>query len=116
MRPCTPPGEIVIFEHYESCHAAFLKTLADLAVKGSAPLSSRYLVNKEGILVDAGTALAPGAVSSITPCGKYLIFFSRKGRDALADKFGAPFVAAVGDVCETSAFAPRTLQRWRRSS
>ena len=103
------PGEIVIFEHYESCHAAFLKTLADLAVKGSAPLSSRYLVNKEGILVDAGTALAPGAVSSITPCGKYLIFFSRKGWDALADKFGAPFVAAVGDVCATSAFAREDL-------
>ena len=103
------PGEIVIFEHYESCHAAFLKTLADLAVKGSAPLSSRYLVNKEGILVDAGTALAPGAVSSITPCGKYLIFFSRKGRDTLADKFGAPFVAAVGDVCATSAFAREDL-------
>ena len=103
------PGEIVIFEHYESCHAAFLKTLADLAVQGSAPLSSRYLVNKEGILVDAGTALAPGAVSSITPCGKYLIFFSRKGRDALADKFGAPFVAAVGDVCATSAFAREDL-------
>ena len=103
------PGEIVIFEHYESCHAAFLKTLADLAVKGSAPLSSRYLVNKEGILVDAGTALAPGAVSSITPCGKYLIFFSHKGRDALADKFGAPFVAAVGDVCATSTFAREDL-------
>ena len=103
------PGEIVIFEHYESCHPGFLKTLSDLAVKGSAPLSSRYLVNKEGILVDAGTALAPGAVSSITPCGKYLIFFSRKGRDALADKFGAPFVAAVGDVCATSAFAREDL-------
>ena len=108
------PGEIVIFEHYESCYPGFLKTLSDLAVKGSAPLSSRYLVNKEGILVDAGTALAPGAVSSITPCGKYLIFFSRKGRDALADKFGAPFVAAVGDVCATSAFARE--DRWRRSS
>jgi len=103
------PGEIVIFEHYESCYPGFLKTLSDLAVKGSAPLSSRYLVNKEGILVDAGTALAPGAVSSITPCGKYLIFFSHKGRDALADKFGAPFVAAVGDVCATSAFAREDL-------
>ena len=103
------PGEIVIFEHYESCHPGFLKTLSDLAVKGSAPLSSRYLVNMEGILVDAGTALAPGAVSSITPCGKYLIFFSHKGRDALADKFGAPFVAAVGDVCATSAFAREDL-------
>ncbi len=103
------PGEIVIFEHYENCYPGFLKTLSDLAVRGSAPLSSRYLVNKEGILVDAGTALAPGAVSRIDPCGKYLIFFSRKGRDALADKFGAPFVSAVGDVCETSPFAREDL-------
>lgn len=103
------PGEILVFEHYESCYPGFLKTLSDLAVKGSAPLSSRYLVNKEGILVDAGTALAPGAVSRITPCGKYLVFFSRKGREALADKFGAAFVSALGDVCETSAFAREAL-------
>ncbi len=103
------PGEIVVFEHYESCYPAFLKTLSDLAVKGSAPLSSRYLVNKEGILVDAGTALAPGAVSRIDPQGKYLIFFSNKGRDALADKFGAPFVSALGDVCATAAFAREDL-------
>lgn len=103
------PGEILVFEHYESCYPGFLKTLSDLAVKGSAPLSSRYLVNKEGILVDAGTALAPGAVSRITPCGKYLVFFSRKGREALADKFGAAFVSALGDVCETGAFAREAL-------
>ena len=103
------PGEILVFEHYESCYPGFLKTLEDLAVKGSAPLSSRYLVNKEGILVDAGTALAPGAVSRITPCGKYLVFFSQKGREALADKFGAAFVSALGDVCETSAFAREAL-------
>lgn len=103
------PGEILVFEHYENCYPGFLKTLADLAVKGSAPLSSRYLVNKEGILVDAGTALAPGAVSRITPCGKYLVFFSQKGREALADKFGAAFVSALGDVCETSAFAREAL-------
>lgn len=103
------PGEILVFEHYESSYPGFLRTLADLAVKGSAPLSSRYLVNKEGILVDAGTALAPGAVSRITPCGKYLVFFSQKGREALADKFGAAFVSALGDVCETSAFAREAL-------
>lgn len=103
------PGEILVFEQYENCYPGFLKTLADLAVKGSAPLSSRYLVNREGILVDAGTALAPGAVSRITPCGKYLVFFSRKGREALADKFGAAFVSALGDVCETSAFAREAL-------
>ena len=59
--------------------------------------------------MDAGTALAPGAVSRIDPCGKYLIFFSHKGREVLADKFGAPFVSAVGDVCTTTAFAREDL-------
>ena len=103
------PGEIVVFEHYESCYPGFLKTISDLAVKGSAPLSSRYLVNKEGILVDAGTALAPGAVSRIDPRGKYLIFFSNKGREAMADHFGAAFVSALGDVCTTTPFAREDL-------
>ena len=103
------PGELLAFEHYESCYPGFLKTLSDLAVKGSAPLSSRYLVNKEGILVDAGTALAPGAVSRIDPCGKYLIFYSHKGREALADKFGAALVSALGDVCETASYTREDL-------
>ena len=103
------PGEILAFEHYESCYPGFLKTLSGLAVKGSAPLSSRYLVNKEGILVDAGTALAPGAVSRIDPCGKYLIFYSHKGREALADKFGAALVSALGDVCETASYTREDL-------
>ena len=103
------PGEIVVFEHYESCYPGFLKTISDLAVKGGAPLSSRYLVNKEGILVDAGTALAPGAVSRIDPRGKYLIFFSNKGREAMADHFGAAFVLALGDVCTTTPFAREDL-------
>ena len=103
------PGEIVVFEHYESCYPGFLKTISDLAVKGSAPLSSRYLVNKEGILVDAGTALAPGTVSRIDPRGKYLIFFSNKGREAMADHFGAAFVSALGDVCTTTPFAREDL-------
>lgn len=103
------PGETVVFEHYESCYPGFLKTISDLAVKGSAPLSSRYLVNKEGILVDVGTALAPGAVSRIDPRGKYLIFFSNKGREAMADHFGAAFVSALGDVCTTTPFAREDL-------
>ena len=103
------PGEILAFEHYESYCPSFLKTLSDLAVRGSAPLSSRYLLNKEGILVDAGTALAPGAVSRIDPCGKYLVFFSTGGLDALADKFGAPMVSALGDVCQTAPYTRENL-------
>ena len=104
------PGEIVIFEHYEQCCPAFLKTLADLAAKGSAPLTSRYLVNREGILVDAGASLAPGAISRIDPCGKYLIFFSHKGREEMAGLLGAGFVAALGDVCQTRPFTAESLQ------
>jgi hypothetical protein len=105
------PGEIVAFENYENCYPSFLKTISDLAVKSAAPLSSRYLVNKEGILVDAGTALAPGAVGSIDPRGKYLLFYSGKGRRELADKFGAAFVDALGDICQTGEFTPESLAR-----
>ena len=104
------PGEMVLFDHYESCCPAFLKTLADLAVKGAAPLASRYLVNREGILVDAGAALAAGAVSRITPRGKYLIFFSHKGRAEMAGLLGADFAAALGDACETKPFTRESLQ------
>ena len=102
------PGEILAFENYEDCHPGFLKVLSDLAVKGSAPLANRYLV-KEGILVDAGTALVPGAVGSLEPGGKYLVFYSEKGREKLADKFGAALVGAVGDVCQTGAFTAESL-------
>ena len=103
-------GELVLFEHYEGCCPAFLKTLADLAVHGTARLAARYLVNREGILVEAGSALAAGAVGSITPRGKYLIFFSHKGREAMAGLLGADFAAALGDVCQTQPFTPDSLQ------
>lgn len=105
------PGEIVAFENYADCHPGFLKVLSDLCCKGAAPLSTRYVVNNAGYLVDAGTALVPGAVASIDPCGKYLIFFSEKGREAVADKFGAGMVAALGDVCATGPYAPESLQK-----
>ncbi len=54
------PGEILVFEHYESCYPGFLKTLADLAVKGSAPLSSRYLVTRRASSWTPGRRLPPG--------------------------------------------------------
>ncbi len=104
------PGELLLFEHYEQCHPGFLSLLSDLAAQGQAQLNSRYLVQK-GILVDAGTALAPGTVGSLTPRGKYMIFFSLHGKEKLADKFGAAMVSAVGDVCETGAYSPESLQR-----
>lgn len=102
------PGRIVAFDNYEACHPAYLNLLAALVVKGRAELASRYVVQK-GILVEAGTALVPNAVSYLTPKGKYLVFFSHKGQSALADRFGADFVNAVGDVCGTGSFSEESL-------
>ena len=54
---CRPggPGQVVAFENCDKCHAGCLAVLADLAVKGAAPLANRYVVQK-GMLVEAGTA------------------------------------------------------------
>lgn len=101
-------GQIVAFDHYEACHPGFLNVLARLVIDGESPLAARYVVQK-GILVEAGTALVPNAVASLTPQGKYLVFFSHKGREALADQFGAAFVNALGDVCATVPFTAASL-------
>ncbi len=102
-------GAVVVFEGYEQCHPSFLKTLAALAIHGGAPLNSRYILNKEGILIDAGSALAPNAIRAIDPCGKYLFFYSKKGKASVADHFGAGMLAAIGDFCTTTPFAPAPL-------
>ena len=105
----TAPGQILVFDHYEECHPGFLNLLASLVQEGKAPLASRYVVQK-GMLVDAGTALVPGAVGELTARDKYLVFFSHKGPDAMAERFGGPFAAALGDVCATAPFTPESLR------
>lgn len=102
-------AEVLAFDHYESCAASYLHMLATLAMDGKLALSSRYVLQR-GILVDVGTALAPGAIGELRAGGKYFVFFSHKGEDALAEAFGARFVDAIaGDVCSTAPFAPETL-------
>ena len=102
-------AEVLAFDHYESCAANYLNMLATLAIDGTLPLSNRYVLQK-GILVDVGTALAPGAIGELQAAGKYFVFFSEKGEAALADKFGARFVDALeGDICQTEPFTPESL-------
>lgn len=102
-------AEVVAFDHYEGCAAGYLHMLATLSIEGKLALSSRYVLQR-GILVDVGTALAPGAVGELQAGGKYFVFFSRKGEEALADTFGARFVDAIaGDICRTAAFTPEAL-------
>ena len=102
-------AEVLAFDHYEGCAANYLNMLSTLAIEGTLSLSSRYVLQR-GILVDVGTALAPGAIGELTAGGKYFVFFSNKDEAALADTFGARFVDALaGDVCRTQAFAPEAL-------
>ena len=102
-------AEVLAFDHYEGCAANYLNMLSTLAIEGTLSLSSRYVLQR-GILVDVGTALAPGAVGELTAGGKYFVFFSNKDEAALADTFGARFVDALaGDVCRTQAFTPEAL-------
>ena len=97
-------AEVLAFDHYESCAANYLNMLATLAIDGTLPLTNRYVLQR-GILVDVGTALAPGAIGELQAAGKYFVFFSEKGESALADRFGARFVDALeGDICKTEPF------------
>ncbi len=102
-------AEVLAFDHYEGCAANYLNMLATLAIEGTLALTSRYVLQR-GILVDVGTALAPGAIGELQAGGKYFVFFSAKGEEALADRFGARFVDAIaGDICRTAPFTPETL-------
>ena len=107
-------AEVLAFDHYESCASNYLNMLATLAIDGTLPLTSRYVLQR-GILVDVGTALAPGAIGELQAAGKYFVFFSNRDETALADKFGARFVDALeGDICRTQAF-PRKPGRHCRA-
>ncbi|UWP68964.1 AAA family ATPase [Subdoligranulum variabile] len=102
-------AEVLAFDHYEACAATYRNMVAALAMDGTLALSSRYVLQR-GILVDVGTALAPGAIGELQAGGKYFVFFSAKGEEALADAFGARFVDAVaGDICRTQPFTPEAL-------
>ena len=102
-------AEVLAFDHYESCAANYLNMLATLAIDGTLPLTNRYVLQR-GILVEVGTALAPGAIGELQAAGKYFVFFSEKGESALADRFGARFVDALeGDICKTEPFTPESL-------
>lgn len=102
-------AEVLTFEHYEGCAANYLNMLATLAMEGCIALASRYVLQR-GILVDVGTALAPGAIGELQAAGKYFVFYSTKDEAALADVFGARFVDALsGDICKTAAFTPESL-------
>lgn len=103
-------GGVLVLDHYENCHPAFLQQLGELICTGNLNLASRYVMQK-GHLVDAGTALASETVGSISANGCYIIIVSEKGQDKLAGAFGAKVVDTLGDVCRTDSLSRDNLEQ-----
>ena len=103
-------GGILVLDHYEQCHPAFLQQLGELICTGSLQLASRYVMQK-GNLVDAGTALASETVGCIHANGSYLVLVSEKGLDKLVGAFGAKVVDALGDVCATQPLSRESVEK-----
>ncbi len=98
----------LVFENYEGCHPSILPLISALFRQGEAPLSGRYAEQK-GMLVEIGSALVPGAVSTLSVARKYLFLLTDRDESKLADAFGMPFLSAMDDLCETRPFAPEAL-------
>lgn len=103
----------LLLEHWERCHTSVLSMVGDLFRQGSIPLPSRYAEQK-GMLVEIGTALVPGAVSTLSAAGKYLFLLTDQSASKLADAFGAPFLAALDDQCQTKPFTRESLEEIAR--
>ena len=103
-------SSVLVFENYENCHVSMLTRLSDLVTTGECRLAERYIMQK-GQLVSVSNALAGETVGSFEATGKYFVFIGRNGLDKLAGVMGAPFVNALGDVCETKALDQDALKK-----
>ncbi len=103
----------LVLEHWEWCHTSVLSMVGTLFREGEIPLPSRYAEQK-GMLVEIGTALVPGAVSTLSAGGKYLFLLTDQPASKLVDAFGAPFLAALDDQCETKPFTRKSLEEIAR--
>ncbi len=100
----------LLFENYEKCHPSVLPMVGALFTTGEVPLAGRYAEQK-GLLVDVGTALAPGAVSRLSAGGKYLFLLAGENLAQLSGAFGGAFVAGLDDVLHTQDFTPQVLEK-----
>lgn len=101
---------VILFENFDACHISYLAYVSEMVTTGKCRLSERYILQK-GQLVGVSNSFASETVSSFSAAGKYLVIISTKPVSKLADVLGAPFVNALGDVCQTSALDAGSLKR-----
>ena len=102
-------ASVIALENWEACATSVLSMVGELFRQGQLPLPTRYAEQK-GMLVEIGTALVPGAVSTLSAGGEYLFLLTDKSPAQLADAFGAPFLAALDDQCQTKPFTREALE------
>ncbi|MBR6003225.1 MAG: hypothetical protein IK068_00715, partial [Lachnospiraceae bacterium] len=93
-------SEVILFENFEQCHSSMAARLFDLVTEGKVALNERY-VNQNGQLINVPNALSGETVGALYAKDKYLVIISDKSLEKLADKFGALFINALGDIVET---------------
>lgn len=98
------------FERFEQACPAVLSLVSALFREGSVPLAGRYAEQK-GMLVEIGAALVPGAVSSLSAEGRYLVLLTEESEDKVADAFGMQFLSALDDLCKTGEFSRGSLEK-----
>jgi len=106
----TSNAEVILFENFGDLHTSLAARLSDLVIKGKCALNERY-VSQNGQLVNVPNALASETVGALYAKNKYLVFISSKSLEKLADKFGAPFINALGDVCATKDLDEDALKK-----
>ena len=97
-----------VFVNYQRCHPSVLPLVFSAFTTGSVPLPGRYAEQK-GLLIDVGTALAPGAVSELRLGGKYLFLLAGPDPLKLSGAFGSVFMAGLDDVLSTGEFSRESL-------
>ncbi|WP_322174915.1 AAA family ATPase [Acutalibacter caecimuris] len=98
----------LVFTRYEKCHPSVLPMVAALFSSGSVPLPGRYAEQK-GLLVEVGTALAPGAVSKLPAGGRYLFLLGGEQEARLVGALGGEVAAGLDDLLCTGEFTQESL-------
>ncbi len=101
---------VIVFEHFEECHPSFLNHVGALVTEGAFRLSERYVMQK-GQLVNVQNSLAQETVGELNAQGRYLVFITNKSLEKTAGIMGAPFVDALGDICETKALEDEAIRK-----
>ena len=103
-------ASVILFENMDKCHIANLSKLVSLVTEGECRLQNRYIM-KNGQLISVSNALAGDIVGSLEAKDKYLVFMSDQPLDKVAGVMGAPFINALGDICETYTLEDESIKQ-----